>query len=89
MAMEENLDITGHRSNTPGGENIPDRNSIAADRDTLEPFDDSDEKRVINADDPKDLARWADEFRISLADLKAAMLLNGSSVREVKKYLSV
>ena len=87
--MEENNDTTAYFQNLSGGEQTRDDNPIAADRDTLEPFDDLSENRQINADDPKDLVRWADEFQIPVAELKAAILLNGSSVREIKKYLSV
>ncbi|RZK55158.1 MAG: DUF3606 domain-containing protein [Pedobacter sp.] len=65
------------------------RNEIESDEDTLEPFDDQTERRVINADDAADLFYWANEFQISVADLKAAIVLNGNAVRDIKKYLSV
>ncbi|RZL48384.1 MAG: DUF3606 domain-containing protein [Pedobacter sp.] len=65
------------------------RNELESDEDTLEPFDDQDEHRKINAADPADLTKWAKEFQISEADLKAAIMLNGNGIREIKKYLSI
>jgi hypothetical protein len=65
------------------------RNQIESDDDTLEPFDDNAEHRLINADDAADLFYWANQFQISVADLKAAIVLNGNAVRDVKKYLSI
>jgi len=87
--MEQNTDSTAQPEHTIDEQEIAGRNPISADSDTLEPFDDSAEHRQINSDDPRDIAFWADEFQISVAELKAAILLNGSSVREIKKYLSV
>ena len=87
--MEENKDNFGFGENIPDPDEIRERFSIEDDSDTLEPFDDGSEHREINADDPVELARWAAEFQISVQDLKAAILLNGNSLREIKKYLSV
>jgi len=87
--MEENKDNFGFGENIPDPDEIRERFSIEDDSDTLEPFDDGSEHREINADDPVELARWAGEFQISVEDLKAAIVLNGNSVREIKKYLSV
>lgn len=76
-------------------ENIPDPDLIREqypiedDSDTLEPFDDRSESRQINSNDQKDLEFWADEFQISVNALQAAIVLNGNSVREIKKFLSV
>ncbi|TCC88073.1 DUF3606 domain-containing protein [Pedobacter frigiditerrae] len=65
------------------------KHEIESDAATLEPFDDKAEHRLINTDDAADMFYWASEFQISVADLKAAIVLNGNSVREVKKYLSI
>ncbi len=65
------------------------RSEIESDGDTLEPFDDETEDREIDSDDPDDLTYWAKQFQISVNDLKAAIVLNGNSLRAVKKYLSV
>lgn len=86
--MEENKYNFGFDENIPHPDEIRERFSIEDDPDTLEPFDDGSEHREINADDPDDLVHWADEFQISVEDLKAAIVLNGNSVRKIKKYLS-
>ena len=63
--------------------------SIESDDDTLEPFDDINENREVNADNPADVAYWAKEFQVSVPDLKAAIILNGNSLRAIKKYLNI
>ena len=73
----------------PDPDEIRDRYPIEDDADTLEPFDDQSEYREINADDPKDLAYWAEQFQINIDALKGAIALNGNSVRKIKEYLSV
>lgn len=85
----ENKDNFGFGENIPDPEEIKKQYEIEDDSDTLEPFVDEDEYREINADDPRDLALWAEEFQISVAELQAAIALNGNSVKEIKKYLSV
>jgi len=87
--MEENKDNFGFGENIPDPDEIRERYTVEDDSDTLEPFDDSSEHRQINADDPVDVAHWANEFQISVEDLKAALVLHGNSVREIKKYFSV
>lgn len=87
--MEANKDNFDFVEKIPDPDKIMERYPIEDDSDTLEPFDDGSEHREINADDPIDVARWAQEFQISVEDLKAAIVLNGSSVREIKKYLNV
>lgn len=87
--MEENKDNFGFGENIPDPEEIREQYSIEDDSDTLEPFVDENEHREINADDPADVAFWAEEFQISVEDLKAAIVWNGNSVKEIKKYLSV
>ncbi len=87
--MLENKDNFGFGENIPDPEEIRERYAIEDDSDTLEPFIDEQEDREINADDTDDMAHWANEFQISVEDLKAAIVLNGNSVREIKKYLSV
>jgi len=85
--MEDNQ--MKHLDKVPDPEEIRERYPIEEDSDTLEPFDDTSERREINPDDARDLAYWADQFKISIDLLKAAIVLNGNSVREIKKYLSV
>lgn len=87
--MEDNKDNFGFGENIPDPDEIRENYAIEDDSDTLEPFDDDSEYREINADDPKDLTYWAEQFQVAESDLKAAMLLVGSSVREVKRYLSL
>ncbi|WP_113653237.1 DUF3606 domain-containing protein [Pedobacter namyangjuensis] len=87
--MEENKDDFGFGENIPDTEQTEKQFSIEDDADTLEPFVDQDEHREINADDPADIARWAQEFQLSEQDLKDAIVLNGNSVKQIKKYLSV
>ncbi len=87
--MEENKDNFKLGENMPDPEEIREQFAIENDSDTLEPYVDESEHREINADDPADVARWAQEFQISVEELRAAMVLNGNSVKEIKKYLSV
>ncbi|RZM21649.1 MAG: DUF3606 domain-containing protein [Pedobacter sp.] len=87
--MEENEDNFGFGENIPDPEEIREQYSIEDDSDTLEPFVDENEHREINSDDPADIELWAEEFQISVEDLRAAIVLNGNSVKEIKKYLSV
>lgn len=63
--------------------------AIEDDADTLEPFVDDNEHRQIDAANPDDLAYWAEQFQIGVDELKAAIVLNGNSVKAVKKYLSI
>ncbi|RYY52840.1 MAG: DUF3606 domain-containing protein, partial [Chitinophagaceae bacterium] len=74
--MEENKDNFGFGENIPDPEVIRKQFSIEDDSDTLEPFVDENEHREINADDPADVARWADEFQVTFSDLRAAIVLN-------------
>lgn len=73
----------------PDPDEIRERYPIEDDSDSLEPFDDGSEHREINADDPKDLQYWADQFQITTDMLQAVIAINGNSIREIKKYLSV
>jgi hypothetical protein len=66
-----------------------DRHEIENDEDGLEPGIQDAENTHINADDPKNLAQWAEEFQIGNDELKAVIALRGRSVAEIKKYLSV
>lgn len=84
----ENKTAKNQKNNIPDPEEISERYEIESDGDTLEPFDDEAEQREINADDPSELQYWAEEFQISLGQLKAAIVMNGTKVREIKKYLS-
>jgi len=87
--MGENKERFGSENDIPDPEEIRQQFEIEDDADTLEPFVDESEHREINSDDPTDLAHWAKEFQISVSDLKAAIVLNGNSLKEIKKYLSV
>ena len=66
-----------------------DRNALESDEDTLEAESFGATTGIINADDPNDLDHWAIEFQISVPDLKAAIVLHGNKIADVKKYLSV
>jgi hypothetical protein len=44
---------------------------------------------TVNLNDPDELAYWAEQFQISTGELKAAALLQGNSIAEIKKYLSI
>ncbi|KLT63592.1 DUF3606 domain-containing protein [Pedobacter sp. BMA] len=85
--MEDNQNQ--NMGEVPDPDEVRERYPIEDDADTLEPFDDQSEHREINADDPKDLAYWAAQFQIDVNSLKGAIALNGNSIREIKKYLSV
>jgi len=87
--MEENKNTVGNDGLIPDPARVLGQFPIEDDSDTLEPFVDEDEHREINADDPLDVASWAESFQISVEDLKAAIILNGTTVKEIKKYLSV
>jgi hypothetical protein len=87
--MEANKDNFGFGENIPDPEQIREQHPIEDDSDTLEPFDDAAEHREIDGDNPADVAFWAEQFQVSVTELKAAMVLVGNAVREVKKYLSV
>lgn len=73
----------------PDPDEIREEYALEDDSDTLEPFDDETEDRVIDMDDPAEVAYWADQFQISEEYLKTVVLLNGNAVKEIKKYLSV
>jgi hypothetical protein len=73
----------------PDPEEIRERFPIEDDSDTLEPFDDASEHREINLDDPQELKYWTNQFQINEQTLREAVALYGTSLREVKKYLSV
>lgn len=87
--MEENKENFEFDERIPDPEEIRERYSLEDDSDTLEPFIDESEHREINADDQNDLAYWADQFQISIEDLKTAIYLNGNSVKAIKTYLSI
>lgn len=87
MLQEENLNSRAEE--VPDPEEFRYLHPIENDRDTMEPFDDESEHRQINPDDPKDLADWANQFQISEEELKLAITINGTSVRDIKRFLSV
>ncbi|RYY71002.1 MAG: DUF3606 domain-containing protein [Chitinophagaceae bacterium] len=87
--MQENEDNIRSWENSPDSEKVKERYPIEDDSDTLEPFVDESAHQEINVDDPADVEQWANQFQISVADLRAAMVLNGNSVSAIKKYLSV
>jgi hypothetical protein len=77
------------RSKIPDPDKIREEHEMESDTDTLEPFVDENEHRLINADDLDELEVWAENFQISIPELKAAIVLNGNSVKAIKQYLSV
>ena len=77
------------KEGVPDPDEIRERYPIEDDSDSLEPFDDGSEHREINADDPHDISYWANQFQIAEEDLKAAIVLNGNSIKDIKKFLSV
>lgn len=83
--MEDNKDNFGFGD----PEEIRKQYELEDDSDTLEPFVDDAEHREVNTDDEADLKYWAEQFQVSVEELKAAIALNGSSVKAIKKYLSV
>ena len=87
--MQENKDGLGLGENISGPDKTTEQYGIQDDSDTLEPFEDGSEHRRINADDPADLEHWAAQFQISEEELRAAIVLNGNSVKAITKYLSV
>lgn len=86
--MEDNKDNFGFGENIPDPEQIRHQYPIEDDSDTLEPIEDEATHQTINVDDPADMKRWAHEFKINEAELKAAIVLNGNAVGEIKKYLN-
>ncbi|MDQ1142602.1 DUF3606 domain-containing protein [Pedobacter agri] len=66
-----------------------DRNALESDEDTLEAESFGATTGIINADDPDELDQWARKFQISVQDLKAAIVLHGHKILDVKKYLSI
>ncbi len=87
--MEENDFSLWNEENIPDPDEIRERYELESDSDTLEPFVDEMEHREINAGDPAELVKWAQNFQITVEELKAAIVINGNSVKEIKKYLSV
>ncbi|WP_316738589.1 DUF3606 domain-containing protein [Pedobacter aquatilis] len=74
---------------SPDPEEIRHCYPIENDADTLEPFDDKQESREINPEDPAEMAYWTQQFQISESQLHDAVALKGTSVRAIKKYLSI
>lgn len=87
--MQENDLNSFDNQEVPGSEEIRDRFPIEDDSDRLEAIDEHSAYREINADDPGELAYWASQFQLSEDELKSAIVLNGNSVQEIKKYLSI
>lgn len=73
----------------PDPDEIRESYPIENDSDAMEPFDDSSEHREINSDDPDEIRYWTEQFQITEEQLHDAISLNGTSVRAIKKYLSV
>ncbi len=65
-----------------------DRHETESDLDSLEPQEFGTDEGIIDVDDPNELRYWAEQFQISTGELKSAALLQGNSIREIKKYLS-
>lgn len=60
---------------------------IEDDRETMEPGDFGTNDGTIDSSDSGQLKFWADQFQISIDELKAAVALRGSDISEIKKYL--
>ncbi|SOD13984.1 DUF3606 domain-containing protein [Pedobacter xixiisoli] len=86
MLQEENE--YNKKDEVPDPEEFRYLHPIEDDGDTLEPFDDETENRQINAEDPADMLHWAQQFQISGEELKMAITINGTSVRDIKRFLS-
>ena len=41
----------------------------------------------INVDDPEDLSFWAEQFEISVEDLRKAVLASSDSIDDITAYL--
>lgn len=82
-------DTNPNYEGVPDPEEIRERYPIENDSDALEPFDDRFEHREINSDDPDEIHYWTQQFQITEEQLHDAIALNGTSVRAIKKYLSV
>ncbi|WP_316825986.1 DUF3606 domain-containing protein [Pedobacter miscanthi] len=80
---------TPQRASLPDTDRAIDRHEIESDGDTLEPQEFGANTGTINLNDPDELAYWAEQFQISTVELKAAALLRGDSIAEIKKYLSM
>ncbi|ARS40335.1 hypothetical protein CA265_11990 [Sphingobacteriaceae bacterium GW460-11-11-14-LB5] len=63
------------------------QHEIEEDRDELEAVDFASSEGSIDSADPKQLTYWAEQFQISTGELKAAIVLMGSDLSEIKKYI--
>ncbi len=96
MTMKDQVDTgipqgrdTSQRASLPDADQEIDRHEIESDGDTLEPQEFGANTGTLNLNDPDELAYWAEQFQISTGELKAAALLRGESIAEIKKYLSM
>ena len=87
--MKQNKYNFGSGENTPDPDEITEQYPIEDNSDTIEPFVEDDGHREINDNDPDDLAYWSEQFRVSVEDLKTAIVMNGTSVKALKRYLSI
>lgn len=87
--MKQNKYNFDSGENTPDPDEIREQYPIEDDSDTLEPFVEEDGHREINANDQDDLAYWSEQFHISIGELKSAIVMNGTSVKAIKRYLSI
>lgn len=58
-----------------------DRHETKSYLDSLEPQEFGTNEGVLNLDDPNELSYWAEQFQISIDELKSALLLQGNSIR--------
>ncbi|WP_316831705.1 DUF3606 domain-containing protein [Pedobacter aquatilis] len=72
----------------PDPEEIRSQHPIEDDHDSLEAME-ATASAEINPEDPQDIAYWAMQFQISEDELRAAILLRGTAVEGIRKYLSV
>lgn len=66
-----------------------DLHETEGDQDALEPQEFCIHDGIVNVENPKELRYWAEQFQISMDELKSVALMQGNSIREIKNYLSV
>jgi len=79
------VDMSDHEDNSLDAR----LNEIESDSDTLEPQELGAASGRIIVEDPNDLSYLSGQFQIGSEELKAAIVMSGNSVLEIKKYLSI
>ncbi|MGA9650142.1 DUF3606 domain-containing protein [Pedobacter sp.] len=88
MKFGNKVEIESNSEKLVGSDDLFDRHETESDLDSLEPQEFGTNEGVVNVDDPLELSFWAEQFQISIDELKSAALLQGNSIREIKKYLT-